>query len=202
MSIINELRGLAPDRALEDHEARHIAERQATRLLALTGTTEPAVPAEIITELPRIQAQLATDLPASGATRWVGGRWQVLIRAEDHRLRRRFTLAHELKHIVDHPIVDRAYTTDSNRTAHERAEAICDYFAACLLMPRPWVKRAWTAGLQGERDLAILFYVSRQAMRIRLNQLGLTAAAMRCRRDGDDRSRPTSFRRLATLEGR
>jgi hypothetical protein len=34
------------------------------------------------------------------------------------------------------------------RPYYVAAEAVCDDFAACLLMPRPWVKRLWSGGLQ------------------------------------------------------
>jgi Zn-dependent peptidase ImmA (M78 family) len=58
-------------------------------------------------------------------------------------------------------------------TSHERAETICDYFAACVLMPRAWVKKAWREGPQDIPSLARQFQVSRQAMQVRLQQVGL-----------------------------
>ena len=180
MNIIKELRTLCPDRPLDESEARSVAERQALRLLRLTDTSEPLVPSEIVSELPRIDVQLAHGLPSSGATVWSRGRWVVQLRAEDHPLRRRFSLAHELKHILDHPSIDQLYSDAPNASSQERAERICDYFAACLLMPRPWVKKAWVSGLQSPGDLARLFGVSRAAMNFRLNQLGLVEPSVRC----------------------
>jgi Zn-dependent peptidase ImmA (M78 family) len=56
---------------------------------------------------------------------------------------------------------------------------MCDYFAACLLMPRMWVKRAWSDGINDQRALAALFDVSVTAMGIRLEQLGLSAPRKR-----------------------
>ena len=50
---------------------------------------------------------------------------------------------------------------------------MCDYFAACLLMPRPWVKRLWAQGTQDATVLAATFAVSPAAMNVRLQQLGL-----------------------------
>lgn len=57
----------------------------------------------------------------------------------------------------------------------------CDYFAACLLMPRPAVKALWGLGHQRVEDLAAHFGVSRAAMGLRLHQLGLTSTRRRCR---------------------
>ena len=50
---------------------------------------------------------------------------------------------------------------------------MCDYFAACLLMPRPWVKRLWAQGAQDAAVLAATFNVSPAAMNRRLQDLGL-----------------------------
>ncbi len=61
-----------------------------------------------------------------------------------------------------------------------KAEMVCDYFAACLLMPRPWVKVAWSRGVQDVSDLAAVLLVSRTAMSLRLRQLGLVVSAGRC----------------------
>ena len=65
-------------------------------------------------------------------------------------------------------------------TTTERAEQICDHFAACLLMPRLWLKRAWAEGEQSPGTLARRFDVSRAAMSIRLRQIGLVDNTSRC----------------------
>ena len=52
---------------------------------------------------------------------------------------------------------------------------VCDYFAGCLLVPKKWLRAAWTSGMQTEPDLARLFNVSREAIRTRLSQTGLVA---------------------------
>jgi Zn-dependent peptidase ImmA (M78 family) len=54
-----------------------------------------------------------------------------------------------------------------------------------LLMPRPWLKRAYAHGIQRLPELAARFGVSQLAMQVRLNQIGLTEPAPRC-----SRSRP------------
>ncbi|MCU1387844.1 MAG: hypothetical protein JWL72_1182 [Ilumatobacteraceae bacterium] len=175
MSVLQELRQLMPSRPLGDSEARAIAERQAARMLRLTGITEPHVPGSIIADLPRIAVDVRSGLPASGVTHWQRSThtWRIVLRANDAAVRQRFSLAHELKHIIDHPVVDLAYPALGRHTSRQRAESICDYFAACLLMPRPWVKKAWASGVQQLDALAELFGVSQQAMQYRLIDCGL-----------------------------
>ena len=172
-AILRHLRALQPDRNLEDHEARHVAERQALRLLQILGQTDPAVNVSLIAELPRIEVRVEPNLPVSGFSQWNRGRWLLAVNKDDSLVRRRFTLAHEFKHILDNPFISRAYLDRKGKPDEEFAEKICDYFAACLLMPRPWIKREWINGLQDQALLAQLFNVSEAAMAIRLRQIGL-----------------------------
>ena len=118
--------------------------------------------------------------PVSGATNWSHGRWLIVLNGLEPRGRQRFSLAHEFKHILDHPFIDVLYPETPTMSSEERAEQICDYFAACLLMPRLWVKRAWRNGEQSRRALSERFDVSPAAMTFRLQQIGLTQPAGRC----------------------
>lgn len=172
-NIIVGLRALMPARTLEDHEARGIAERQATRFLELYEIREPAVDVGLICELPRVRVRVSPTLPESGLTHWERGTWVIGINRNDSPTRRRFTLAHEFKHILDHPFIDTIYPDEHGQPASKQAELMCDYFAACLLMPRPWVKRLWAQGTQDAAVLAATFAVSPAAMNVRLQQLGL-----------------------------
>ncbi len=70
----------------------------------------------------------------------------------------------------------------SKESAEERAERMCDYFSACVLMPRAWVKRAWTRGHQDTDALAAMFNVSPAAMDRRLQDLGLIESRQRWRK--------------------
>ena len=132
-----------------------------------------------IAELPRIEVRVEPRLPVSGFSQWSRGRWLIGINQDDAPVRRRFTLAHEFKHVLDHVFIDGAYLDAKGRPSDAKAEAICDYFAACLLMPRPWVKQAWVGGVQDQRALAQLFGVSEAAMALRLRQLGITTERRR-----------------------
>ncbi len=172
--LLSSLRALNPARALEPQEALSVAERQAFKLLDILDQHQPAVNVAAIAELSRIEVRVEPNLPVSGFSQWSRGRWLIGVNQDDAPVRRRFTLAHEMKHVLDHPFIDSLYPDRNGEPSEERAETICDYFAACLLMPRPWVKQAYTGGIQDQRALARLFGVSEAAMAVRLRQLGIT----------------------------
>jgi Zn-dependent peptidase ImmA (M78 family) len=102
---------------------------------------------------------------------------------------------HEFKHVLDHP-VRHVIQGDHKLSADEMAERVADYFAACVLMPKAWVKSAYFGGMQSVEALAARFQVSPKAMSVRLGQLGLTQQVDRC-----SAAIPTAFRR-PTRSGR
>lgn len=178
--VIRAVRALTPARALTDSEARSVAERQAGRLRALLDLTDPIVDLEPIAGLPRIEVRTVPGLPVSGFSEWSRSRWLIAINGDDHWTRRRFTLAHEFKHVLDHPFIGLLYPGADRQPDQAQAERICDFFGGCLLMPRADLKRLWGTGHQRVEDLAAHFGVSRAAMGLRLHQLGLTSGRDRC----------------------
>jgi predicted transcriptional regulator len=174
-SVLSQVRGLAPSRALTPAESRQVIERQATRLLKLAGIAGPPVPIEeILATFPRIEVRRFGDLPSSGRTQWNGHRWILLVAADEAKVRQRYSLSHELCHVIYHPLAGTVLPATTKQTAEVRLEQTCEYFAACLLMPRIWIKRAYYDGsLREVPALARLFNVSWVAMRVRLEQLGL-----------------------------
>jgi Zn-dependent peptidase ImmA (M78 family) len=170
-STITRLRDLVPLRRLTTAEALRVAEAQANRLLRLSGAVEPPIGEDIIAALPHIQIERVVPAKAQAAAEWSNGRWLILLNGAMSRGRQRFSLAHELKHILDHPFVTILYPRRDECT--ELAEQACDYFAACLLMPRRWLRQAWA---EGDRDVYALtrrFGVTPQAVKVRLLQVGL-----------------------------
>ncbi len=172
-SVVAELRQLAPGRPLSPWEARLVAERQAARLLRLTGVTEPPVPEQMIEHLPRVEVHYRRRHGLSGTTKWTGGRWVILVNRSDTWGRQRFSLAHEFKHVLDWPKAGALYR-DGYRSAHFQAERAADAFAAALLMPKAWIKRAfYDHGMRDEHALARHFQVSVASMRWRIDELRL-----------------------------
>lgn len=172
-SVVAILRSLVPVRPLTYDEALRVAERQATWLLKLAGIDEPPVPEGVVTALPRFRVDRVERIPVSGSAHWVRGRWQIVLNAGERTTRQRYSLMHEFKHVLDNPLVDTVYRALPGLTSHDRAELACDYFAACVLMPKPWVRRAWGPRGQDVSALARTFRVSRTAMHIRLVQMDL-----------------------------
>lgn len=198
-SILASLRALIPSRDCDFAEALTVAERQATKLGELLqsrdrhkGQAFEGIELRHIAGLPRLRI-VYDCLPVSGMSYWNGHEWIVAISMADNPARQRFTLLHELKHIIDHGSTTRLY---SSRQASFRgrsagggftpapsggaspssvaAEQAADYFAGCALVPKAALKRAWGNGMQRLTVLADHFGVSEAAMQVRLDQTGLS----------------------------
>lgn len=152
-----------------------MAERQAHRFHALMQIAEPPFPEQAIEYLPRVHVRYVQTRRLDGALSWSRGSWHILVNTRDVTWgRARFSLCHEYGHLVSHPVRDVIYRDSRTESAHVTAERAADYFAACLLMPRTWVKRRYfDEGIHDPRVLARQFQVSTTAMRYRLDQLGL-----------------------------
>lgn len=173
-TVLSRLRDLSPPRRLAPYESRRIAEQQASRLLSLMRVTEPPVPEQIIEYLPRVRVDFVDANALSGAARWSRGKWLIIINRKETWGRQRFSLAHEFKHVIDGPFADTLYRSADPATRTALAERAADTFAACLLMPRTLMKRAYyDHGVREPRELARRFQVSIAAMRIRVEQLQL-----------------------------
>ena len=182
-AVITSLRDLVPIKPLAPTEALRVAELQANRLIELAGITAPPVPDTVITDLPRLLVEKIPPSAASGMSHWSKGRWLILLSKSEPAVRQRFTLAHEFKHVLDHPFITVLYPDKNGVLSHDRAEQVCNYFAACLLMPRQWVCDLYPAsGADSARSLARTFGVSPAAMRVRLRQLHLDVDGGRRRR--------------------
>lgn len=179
-SVFGMLRALVPQRQVTAYEALRIAELQANRLLQHFQIETPTVPEEIVSELPRIRVARERFLPVSGSAHWNGRYWVINVNADDHPFRQRFSVMHEFKHVIDHTTRQFLYRDTPYRPAHEQAERVADAFAAFVLMPKRVVKSLWCNQHQNIEQLALLLEVSPQALRYRLDQLGLTDRSPRC----------------------
>jgi Zn-dependent peptidase ImmA (M78 family) len=146
-------------------DTKDLAERQAARLRQLLAV-QARLHETDLAGLPRLQI-VREQLPTSGLSYWNGQTWIVALNADDSPARQLYTLCHEYKHIIDHGAARQLY-----RSQWE-AERAADYFAACLLMPKPDLKRVFCNLTQDLRWLARYFGVSQSALRYRLEQTGL-----------------------------
>jgi hypothetical protein len=97
--------------------------------------------------------------------------YSIVVRAEDHIVRKRFTIAHEIGHFLLHrdrfgsQLLDDAFYRSALST---RAEAEANRMAAAILMPTHLVEHYLARGFKDPAALAAIFEVSAEAMRIRL----------------------------------
>jgi len=97
--------------------------------------------------------------------------WVVQLNDNDTSAMRRFTLFHEVFHILAHC---KATPVFRKRGIKEGSfnELLADWFAFCILMPKEWVKEKW-AEVEDLDGMAEIFDVPKSAMCIRLKRLGL-----------------------------
>lgn len=169
---------------------RDTVEAKAQRLLRKFQISGPPVPVDSIAAAEDIQiVRSSGDWNESGFLLRQHGTTIIGVNSRNSPRRQRFTIAHELGHyclhkgkplIVDQSVmVNKRNDVSSQATSQEEIEA--NQFAAALLMPDPWVKRAsqaqFAAGVSS-RDhlvtaLAREFDVSVDAMGWRLINLGI-----------------------------
>ncbi len=129
-----------------------------------------------------------------GGLRLLDGRWVVILNGRDGRRRARFTLAHELGHIAlgDGALGDGALGEGALGDAGREPrfgigrpvrEALCDAFAAELLMPARVLRSEWRR-LGSAQAVARRFDVSLAAARRRLRDLRLVEGRARRRGAG------------------
>lgn len=166
-SILASLRALTPRVQISFEDATWLAERQAVKLLELLDCPDGGNLHETtLGALPRLRIVRET-LPTSGLSYWNGQEWIIALNAADSLARQRFTLLHEFKHIIDHPDARALYRSQW------QAERAADYFAGCALIPKRELKRVFCGITQNIDRLADHFGVSREAIRVRLDQTGL-----------------------------
>ncbi len=162
----------------------------ATNLLAECGVDRLPVPVEAIARrCGAVVVQVDADDELSGfLMRRPAAEGNLIgVNRAHHPLRRRFTVAHELGHMLLHtqePLhVDRQtgvfLRNHVSSAGVERNETEANLFAAELLMPKEWVLQHFAQRRDPQvvedaelRELAKRFGVSQQAMTIRLANLG------------------------------
>lgn len=167
------------------------AQKRALDLLQEHGMLAPNVDIRALAKLYADLKEVALPDDVSGAVVPVeNNSWTIVVNSEHPEPRQRFTIAHELGHILIHqytsPHADMSFKMRNAQSSkgNVRDEIEANQFAAELLMPSPLILGAIAdKGLDyvkdmpdGEFDdlvaeLALEYNVSRQAMGIRLGSL-------------------------------
>lgn len=134
----------------------------------------PPVPSELVLRVDDaypVEVRLVPLKVHHGATWCLKDGPVIQIKADDSPTQQRFTLFHELFHVLAH-----GKTTPAFRKAEARRgffnELLAGYFAMCILMPEEWVKAKW-AEVHDLHEMATIFDVPKSAMFLRLKRLGL-----------------------------
>ncbi|MFA7284847.1 MAG: ImmA/IrrE family metallo-endopeptidase [Candidatus Absconditabacterales bacterium] len=163
------------------------AELKALELLKEAAVEFPSLAMkEIIAQFNNVEVYQVdmTDInqELSGVVQEKDGKYYVYVNAKDSDGRKRFTIAHELGHIVLGHVPTGGILKDNlkfrdpthNYTDEEKKQEVeANDFAANLLMPSEAVQKNFSL-FDTISELAKFFNVSEQAMRFRLDNLGLT----------------------------
>lgn len=151
------------------------ARREAQELLDAHWDGEFPVKLGLITEaLDSVKYEMPLDGGISGVvSKQPGGSAEIVINASESAVRRRFTWAHELGHIVERASVasDEDYSfTDARGNDYNLHEFFADEFAGALLMPENAIQRLQSMGYSLAQQ-ARCFGVSIPAVRQRHKRL-------------------------------
>jgi Zn-dependent peptidase ImmA (M78 family) len=158
------------------------AARDASERVLLQYWDEDLYPIDPFTIATKMGVEIYSgDLPGdvSGMLRSTGTGVELYVDTDDSFRRQRFTVAHELGHLVNHrdrgdldavSFVDKR--SELSRRGTDLDEIYANEFAACLLMPQALVRSLHRQGLD-DWELARFFDVSPSAMTFRLRNLGL-----------------------------
>ena len=168
--------------------------RMANKLLREVGQHSPPVNVELIAEhLGAAVRREESDGEISGALYRLDDGPIIGVNGSHVRERQRFTIAHEIGHLVLHedPVfVDRVYLAPSSARrptylrdarssqAIDSREIEANKFAAAILMPSTMIRDSLAnmqipVDAEGVRELADCFEVSEQAMGFRLVNIGV-----------------------------
>lgn len=178
-ALISHWRSLIPNRPLTYGQHLSYAREQAHHLRAFADTDNPAVSLGWLLNQRAIPVHLVPSYTLNAnsglTTDHYGGKLQVFINETEPPLRRRYTLLHEWKHVLDFYDSDTLYRnlgTGDEEKQYGQIEAIANEFAAHVLMPDQLVLDVWS-GTQDIQQAAGMFQVSDEAMYYRLKKLGL-----------------------------
>lgn len=116
-----------------------IAEQTARSVSASFGLNSLPFDVETLAQQLGVSSIKHVDLVEDGRLERVDGHSQILIRAGISAERARFTIAHELAHLIlSEPSSD--LIARRHKIGHDQEERFCEDFAAALLLPRDWVR--------------------------------------------------------------
>ncbi len=152
-----------------------LVETLANSVLRKGKVCGPPVPTELIfqacKECPPVEIRLVPLTTSRGAVWGLKDAWVVQLNQNDSLASRRFTLFHEVFHILAHCRAEPVFRKRGGKLGAFN-ELLAECFASCVLMPAEWVKEKW-ARVQDLDRMAAIFDVTQPQMWLRLKQLKL-----------------------------
>jgi len=152
-----------------------LIERLANKYLKNGKVCEPPVPVKLALLVdPEYEVEIRSVPLKSyhGAIWHLKDKWVIQLKSGDSSMINRHTLFHEAFHILAHCGSNTPVFRKRGGMQGSFNEALADYFASCILMPREWVKGKW-AEVKDVGKMAKIFDVPQVTMWLRLRQLGL-----------------------------
>ena len=153
----------------------NLVRRLAVRYQKDAGIDRPPVPADLIThggDNRPIEIQELSFKAHHGAIWRLSDCWVIQLNSNDTAARKRFTLYHEIFHILAHSKVDNEYKKLFYPRKGYFNELLADYFSASILMPREHLETQWSA-VRDIAQVADLFNVPNSIGSLTLTHAGL-----------------------------
>lgn len=150
-------------------------EMLAEKFLERGGVHHPPVPiglAWLADEEQHVEIRNLPLVNCHGALWRLMGGWLINLRGMDSLEQRRFTIFHEVFHILAHCKAGVTFRRSHPDVTSHYYELLADYFALSILLPSNWIENQWVK--RGNLDeLAKLFVVPKSALYIRMKLMGL-----------------------------
>lgn len=167
--------------ALELLEVEMLARVEPVGRIGIIGSHQTSAPVDVEAIAADLNAQIVrrADLSddVSGKVECIGGeRFRITVNGRHSPQRQRFTIAHEIAHIVMHTdligdgiVDDGLYRSPLGGIVERQANV----YAATILMPARLVRDAWRDGVKDYASMSAMFDVSTEVARIRMKELRL-----------------------------
>ena len=152
-----------------------LVRRLAVRYQKEAGIDRPPVPADLIThggDNHPIEIQELSFKAHHGAIWRLNDSWVVQLNSNDTPARKRFTLYHEIFHILAHCKAAPVFKKTSSSPEGSFNELLADHFAAIILMPEKQVRERW-AEVKDINQMATIFDVPKPVVWFALKHLSL-----------------------------
>ena len=149
--------------------------RLANRLHKRAGTRQPPVLDNLVTstdgDVP-IEVRWLPLKAHRGAVWRLHNCWVVQLNSNDSTTRQRYTLYHEIFHILAHSKATPVFKKAGRHREGTFNEMLADHFAGACLMPEKMVRKIWPE-TKDMREMARIFVVPEPIVWIELKHLGL-----------------------------